>query len=323
MDKIIKFHSNNQRKIDLAETKLFYRSQFNDFMNRENADIHPNASEFIIKKEKYAQINGIQIYYECDNVNNQNTSQPALLFLHGWTANRFRLHPLYMLYLQQGFPVFRFDLRGHGWSQKEGIKDFSLQSMKADLNSFIKKVIIEEYHFKKVNIIAHSMGGSITQLLAINSPDYLEKVILMASSCRWADTWTEKLKWMLFTGLYTFNHDKKYEKKKPGHVIWGLEHFPMWDSKYLPPHRDLKTIRKATIQGLKEMHRLHICKQLHNIKIPVLIIAGEEDTAAPIRYSQKLHEMLPNSHLEIISGVNHDIAIGKPHTAKKLIDQFL
>ena len=111
-------------------------------MLRENDQIHPNASEFQSPHEQYVSVNNVKIYYECANMDQKGNDQPALLFLHGWTANRFRLHPLYIQYVHEDIPVFRFDLRGHGWSQKHGIKDYSLQTMKQDLDQFIQKIII-------------------------------------------------------------------------------------------------------------------------------------------------------------------------------------
>ncbi len=289
----------------------------------ENSDIHPNALEFEVTQERYCSVNNVELYYECENTENPEAKKTAYLFLHGWTANRFRLHPLYILYMQEKYPIFRLDLRGHGWSQKHGIHDFKLTTMKEDLAAFINQIILQQFHFKKVVIIAHSMGGSITQLLALDHPSYLSKIVLLGSSSKWADSFKEKFRWVVYTWMYRLAHDKLYQNKKPGHIPWGLENFPMWDAKYLPPHKDLLTIRTATIQGLRELHRFNISKKLDKISIPVLILVGRDDTAAPVRYSETMHALIPDSTLVILENVNHDIAIGKPITAKKHIDIFL
>ena len=90
---------------------------------KENDRIHPNAVEYKFQ-ERYAQLKNVRLYYEGVNLGKKDKTDTAILLLHGWTANRFRIHPLYLLYEQAGNPTFRLDLRGHGWSQKEGIKDW-------------------------------------------------------------------------------------------------------------------------------------------------------------------------------------------------------
>ena len=101
-------------------------------MERESDQIHPNASEDEDYVENYANINEIQIYYEYKNVSPEvkaNDNKEAVLLVHGWTANRLRLHPLYIHFIEKGIPVFRLDLRGCAWSQKVAINDFSIRKM--------------------------------------------------------------------------------------------------------------------------------------------------------------------------------------------------
>ena len=50
---------------------------------------------------------------------------------------------------------------------------------------------------------------------------------------------------------------------------------------------------------------------------------GCEDTDAQPKLSKQIHELIPNSTLVIIPGVNHDLVIGKPITLAKEIDNFL
>ena len=286
-------------------------------------EIHPTAIEYTDYEERYITLRGIKFYYECENCNSPSPDHPfPILFLHGWTANRFRLHPLYMTFVQQKHPVFRLDLRGHGWSEK-GLKDYRLTTMKEDLDLFIRNTIIKKFGFQKVIILAHSMGGSVTQLLAIEAPPYLLSLILIASSARWADSLIFRIKGAIYTFIYRLNFDKKYKRKKEGHKYYGLEHFPMWAPEYQTPDRQLYTAKRATIQGLRQMLKLNITKKITRIQIPTLILAGENDIDAAPRHSQLLHKLIPNSKLEIIQDTNHDLSIGKPITIHKIVESFL
>ena len=76
--------------------------------DKENTSIHPNAMEDKTFTERYCIVNGIEMYYECENTEKvENTNVPAIIFIHGWTANRLRLHPLYILYAQEERPVWK------------------------------------------------------------------------------------------------------------------------------------------------------------------------------------------------------------------------
>ncbi len=295
-------------------------------MERESDSIHPNASEFKDYVENYANVNGIQIYYEYKNVSagaKGNAKKVAVLLVHGWTANRFRLHPLYLHFMKKGTPVFRLDLRGCGWSQKEAINDFSINKMSEDVEMFVKQVILEKFGFSSVILIGHSMGGNICMKVASSIPSSIKKLILLSSSAFWTGNVFGKLKLALYAIYYRFNYWKRYNGKKDGHAVHGLEHFPMWSTKYRLNGRTLFTAREATIQGIKSMGSFDVRKEITTITIPTLIVVGCEDIDAPPKLSKEIHELIKNSTLVIIPGVNHDVVIGKPVTLAKEIDKFL
>ena len=292
----------------------------------ESDTIHPNASEFKDYIENYAKVNGVQIYYEFKNVSpkvKENENHPAVLLVHGWTANRLRLHPLYLHFMNKGAPVFRLDLRGNGWSQKEKINDFSMLKMAEDVEIFIKQVICEKYGFSSVILIGHSMGGSICQKVATTIPSSIKKLILLSTSAYWTGNLFGKLKLGLYAIYYRINYWNRYNGKKKGHEIHGLEHFPMWSDIYDLNGRTLFTAREATIQGIKSLGSFDIRKEIKTLQIPTLIVVGADDIDAPPILSQKIHELIPNSTLVIIPGVNHDVCIGKPISLGKTIDKFL
>jgi pimeloyl-ACP methyl ester carboxylesterase len=293
---------------------------------RESDTIHPNASEYEDFVENYANVNGIQIYYEFKNVLpeiKENNNKSAILLVHGWTANRFRLHPLYLHYIEKGTSVFRLDLRGCGWSQKEAINDFSINKMSEDVEMFVKQVICEKFGFSSVILIGHSMGGNICMKVASAIPSSIIRLILLSSSAYWTGNFFGRFKLALYAIYYRFNYWKRYNGKKKGHAVHGLEHFPMWSNKYRSNGRTLFTARECTIQGIKSIGSFDIRKEITTLTIPTLIVVGCEDTDAPPKLSKEIHELIKNSTLVIIPGVNHDVVIGKPITLAKEIDNFL
>jgi len=57
--------------------------------------------------------------------------------------------------------------------------------------------------------------------------------------------------------------------------------------------------------------------------VPVLILAGEKDILTPVSTQRALHDAIPGSRLEIISGAGHMAPIEKADTWNSLVSGFL
>jgi len=293
-------------------------------MTDESSLISPNASLAMDFTERYAVLNGIQIYYEYIGPDTpQSPSRPPVVLVHGWTANRLRLHPLYLNFQRAGYPVFRLDLRGHGWSQKEAIPPFRIQDFAADVETFLEEVVQKKFNFQQIILCGHSLGGSIVQIVALNKPKIVSHLILIATSSHWCDRPFDSIKLRIYAKYYRKHYWRLYHAKKPGHAVHGLEHFPMWSSLYNRNGRTLYTCLEATVQSLESMAKFDLRARLPSLHIPTLILAGELDDGAPVRHSMVMQKHIPQSELQIIPGANHDVIIAKPITTWGYIDLFL
>jgi pimeloyl-ACP methyl ester carboxylesterase len=296
-------------------------------MSRQIDSIHPNPLEYEGWEEHYAQVNGVKLYYECENCTansdkNLELKTPVLI-VHGWTANRFRLHPLYIHLRDQGAPVFRVELRGHAWSQKKEISDFSLPAMAEDIHQFILEIMIKMYKFQKVVIIAHSMGGIICQGVALKQPTYLKKLVLLSTSPCWFDNFLRRFITKMTIKKWKVDPVGMFDKKKKGHIALGLENFPVWFDKYKIDGRDLFPVKEAAIQTLVSMLKTDFRKEIHKIEVPTLIIVGAKDFLATPRFSKFMNKQIPNSELHIITDCGHNIDQDRPLDYHPLIDKFL
>jgi len=103
-------------------------------------------------------------------------STPFLL-CHGFSGSShdFALH---IETLAATRPVFAIDHRGHGRSQKLGAADrYSIDRLTADLIAFADAEI-----GTPVDLLGHSMGGSIALRFALARPDLVRSLILMDTS---------------------------------------------------------------------------------------------------------------------------------------------
>jgi pimeloyl-ACP methyl ester carboxylesterase len=62
---------------------------------------------------------------------------------------------------------------------------------------------------------------------------------------------------------------------------------------------------------------------LARIAVPTLLIAGEEDTNAPLRTMTRMAEAIPGSRLEVLRGIGHLAPLECPDRYADIVRQFL
>ena len=102
-----------------------------------------------------------------------NPTAPPLLLIHGgrdhcrnwdWVARELRGE----------FHIIAPDLRGHGDSAFSPSGDYSMNAFLYDITQ-----LIHQQHLAPVNIVAHSMGGSIALRYAGVYPETVSKLVAM------------------------------------------------------------------------------------------------------------------------------------------------
>jgi pimeloyl-ACP methyl ester carboxylesterase len=62
---------------------------------------------------------------------------------------------------------------------------------------------------------------------------------------------------------------------------------------------------------------------LHTIQAPTLLLAGEHDKLIPIEQQELMHQLIPNSRLEVIRHGSHCPQMDLPDLVNLKIEQFL
>ena len=89
---------------------------------REIESFHPNAMEYETTEENYASINDVQLYYEYANCmpgKSPPTDGSPILLVHGSSADRFILHPLFLHLKEIGSPVLEMIYEAMAGLRKE------------------------------------------------------------------------------------------------------------------------------------------------------------------------------------------------------------
>ncbi len=211
----------------------------------------------------------------------------AVLLIHGIAGGIFDLEELQRsLELNYNFDTYSYTLKGHDdYYEFDHLtyKDWLKQS-----DDMIKFLLDNGY--TKIYVIGHSMGGVIASYLASKYKE-ITKVVLLSPA----------FKYMVFKDN---NLDIVSSLKKLPNILDGY-------SKKQLISRFTKFPVSVSKEFIKLIDNCYDC--IKKVKVPILIIHGNDDLIAPIESSvYAYNSCLSNCKiLEKISGVNHSILKNK------------
>ncbi|MEM7009590.1 MAG: alpha/beta hydrolase [Thermodesulfobacteriota bacterium] len=253
-------------------------------------------SEVIINKTK---INFIQ-------AQNFDNARPTLLFIHGagqssstWRFQKDRFSG------SSKFNFIAIDLPGHGKSEGEGFRTI------AEYKSFLIE-FIETLKLNRPILIGHSMGGGIAMLIAIQNPEIVNALVLVATGA--------KLSVAQQTLIAAKDNYKEFcelasQRMFAEDSLEELKH----------EFRDgLLSIRPEVSYGdLIACNEFNILNDLDKIAHPTLIISSDKDILTPIKYGEYLHQNIYGSEFHQIKGSGHFIMQEKSIEFNLLLQNFL
>jgi pimeloyl-ACP methyl ester carboxylesterase len=69
--------------------------------------------------------------------------------------------------------------------------------------------------------------------------------------------------------------------------------------------------------------RRSVDDEIANIRVPTLIVVGDQDVATPPEHSRRLQERIPNSRLVVIPGAGHTSTMEEPAAVTAALTEFL
>jgi pimeloyl-ACP methyl ester carboxylesterase len=231
-------------------------------------------------------------------------SGPILLMLHGWGDS---LHSFDLLaHRLGGFRVVRLDLPGFGGTElPHGDWDV------ADYARFVAE-FCEKISIKTDYLLGHSFGGRINIKSLAHGILSAQKLILVGSAG--------------VADRPTLQNNAFMTIAKVGKVL--LKPFPR--SWYLNLRRELYNVTGGdyvSAGALKETFVRVISEDLStdaaHLKLPTLLVWGEDDLVTPISEGRKLNELIEDSKLHILHGAGHFVHQQKTDEVAELIKKFL
>jgi len=223
---------------------------------------------------------------------------PIIIFIHGFPLNK-SMWDKQLNALKDDYRVIAYDIRGHGTTEV-GTIDFSINLFAIDLLCFMDALKIE-----KTILCGLSMGGYIALNAIQNHPGRFTALILSDTNCT-ADSPEAKEKRM--NTIISVN--KNGVEKLADDLLPNLFSAESFKSNLDEIAAVKEMIVTTTIPSLNNSlhalaNRKETCSKLAEIKVPVLILVGDEDKITPPEAASAMHEKIKNSSLQVIPHAGH------------------
>jgi len=255
---------------------------------------------------------GTRIHYE---VTGRPGAMPILMIQGlGASKNAWNLQRIAMA---TRFRSISLDNRGAGRSDKP-TQPFTLEQMADDAIAVLDAAGVETAH-----VVGASMGGVISQIIAVKYPHRVRSLTLVCTACR-NHPWRQEL-------LQTWAHTAE----KKGMIEVGKE-AAQW---VMSPRSFRRLVPAFTWMGplaaLRPRHsfvsqiqaildaREDLVDELSSITAPTMVIVGNQDILTPRGDSEEIAERIPNAELVVISGAAHGLMMEHSTTFNKILIECL
>jgi 3-oxoadipate enol-lactonase len=225
-----------------------------------------------------------------------STSGPVVLLSHS-LATSLDLWSPQLSALEPQFRVLRYDTRGHGASDApQGA--YTLAQLADDAVAVMDALDIEAAHW-----VGISMGGMIGQAVALNHAERLHSLVLCDTAAvvppEAQALWQQRIEKARGEGM-TALADETLER-------WFTSPYIAENPASVRRIRDmiLATPVSGFIGCSEAIRRLDFLDRLGDIRLPTLIVVGEQDPGTPVANSVAIHNRITDSRLEIISSAAH------------------
>ena len=260
----------------------------------------------------FRRTNGIKIYYE-----EHGKGEPVLLIQGlGYPSGMWFLQ---IPRLSRYFRTITFDNRGVGRSDKPD-EEYSIGLMASDAAELLQAMGIEKAH-----VIGVSMGGYIAQEMALQHPDTVDRLVLLATTCGGPE-YLELTKdlWNETAALRGLPPDEMIRRGM------ALAAAPGFAQKHPELIERSVGIRLENLQPLFAFNRQAAAayqfsskERAHLIRHPTLILAGAEDRVMPFQLTKVLAETIPGATFTVYPDTGHLIFLERAQEINLAILKFL
>ena len=258
--------------------------------------------------EKIIRFNDVHICTESfGEINN-----PTILLIMGATASMIYWEEEFCKRLSnQGFHIIRYDNRDVGKSitNEYGHPEYTFEDLADDAIQ-----VLDAYKVDKAHIVGMSMGGIITQIIALKHPSRVLTIsLIMTSNFDSSLPKKDNKVTKALSELKIRNWQDKDEVVecfiKKSKVLIGSKH--IFDEEKIRRLNEEEFDRAINLQSMENHGFIKgwgsYLSRTNEINAPTLVIHGTEDTIIPYEHGIHLSEVIPNAVLVTLEGTGHEL----------------
>lgn len=256
------------------------------------------------------RVKDIEIYYELSGPE----KAPVLVLSNGimmstasWAFQKAAL--------TEHLRVLLYDCRGM-WQSDHPDGDYSMEMHAEDLAGLLEALQINSAHVGGI-----SYGAEISMVFALNYPEKTESLIIIdgvseihpllrAQTYPWLMAAEQEDPELLLRTSYHMNFAESWIKANQAFIENSIDRYAGLDL-------------KALVHLMKAFYDLEITDRLSEIKVPTLVIAGEEDIIKGREYAKIIADKISGSEWVMIPGSGHALCLEKPDALNTLLLGFV
>jgi 3-oxoadipate enol-lactonase len=256
---------------------------------------------------------GTRIHYEITGI----TKRAPVLLVQGLGGEKNSWN-LQRAALALRHRTIALDNRGAGRSDKPDGK-YNLEEMADDAIAVLDAAGIENAH-----VVGLSMGGAISQIIALKHPNRVRSLTLVATACR-NHAWREELLQSWATTAET--EGMTAVGKEAARWMIGPRSF----RRVLPALGWMGPLQlfnpaNAFVSQVKAILSTDdgaLNTELANIVCPTMVVVGNQDVLTPRGDAEEIASLIPTAELVVISGGAHGLHIEHASTFNRILLEFL
>jgi pimeloyl-ACP methyl ester carboxylesterase len=247
---------------------------------------------------------------------------PPIMFLSAtaWHGGIWKLHQVPDF--SRDHQVVIFDQRGTGRSATSGT-DFSTERLAKDAIALLDHLGIEA-----VSICGHSNGGRVAQMLALDYPQRIEKMVLASAGATHASKGIP-------LGMCLELVEKGYPRYVREHSIETgftktfVEQHPDKVEPVLRELLDNLTPLEIFLRHVIGRQQSDTTSRLKDIRVPTLVMIGDDEDhgassgATHMDFAKILAREIPGAKLVVFPGQGHYYLFTEPQKANRIMRDFL
>ena len=207
------------------------------------------------------------------------------------------------------------DTRGHGRSDKPD-GPYSIDGFSDDWRGLLTGLGLE-----RSTVVGFSLGGIIAMKLTLEHPDLVEALVLVSTLCRADSSLRDKLEARIESA-------KREDPVASARLGAGQIFSPSFMADH-PKHIESFVRWRAAMSqeplfaAARASYGFDVCSRLGKVRVPALVMYGEEDIITPPSDGERIVASLPGSEVVRFPGTGHMIPVEKPAEFETALSDFL